>query len=296
MPRITAEHRLIISTVARRNAIPPAALLAVVDIESGGRVGTIIGGSLHPTIRFEGHYFDRRLKGETRNRARTQGLASPRAGAVKNPRGQKDRYGLLARAKAVNEAAAIESTSWGVGQVMGSHWRMLGFASAAAFAAHMHEGLEGQVDVMVRFIMVNKLDKALRARDWKTFARQYNGPAFAKNRYDVKLARAYKIYATQTDGTGILRQGAFGTAVRSLQQRLVAKGHDITVDGVFGRQTMRALKAFQTRHGLAADGIYGPATAAAMQKQPQIMSGNSQLNRLIALLCAFTKQLFKPKQ
>lgn len=295
MPSINAEHRTIIDQIARRNAIPPAALMAVIDIESAGHIGTIINNTLHPTIRFEGHYFDRRLDDGARALARAQGLASPNAGAVKNPRGQKDRYALLARAKAINEAAAIESTSWGVGQVMGSHWRMLGYASAAAFADHMQTGFAGQVEAMVRFIVANKLDKALRGRDWQAFARGYNGPGFAKNKYDIKLARAYKAHTNAQADTGFLKQGAFGTAVRSLQEKLAVAGYDIAIDGIFGRQTSNALKAFQKRHRLLVDGIYGPATAKALSAQPMFLAKNSQLNRLIAWLCAFTKQLVKPK-
>lgn len=294
MPRINAEHRAIIAEAARRNAIPPAALWAVIDIESAGNIGTIINDTLHPTIRFEGHYFDRRLKDGARAQARAQGLASPNAGAVKNPRSQKDRYALLVRAKAINEAAAIESTSWGVGQVMGSHWRMLGYESAAAFAEHMQAGFAGQVEAMVRFIVANKLDKALRARDWQAFARGYNGAGFAKNKYDVKLARAYAIHTRANVGTGILKQGAFGTAVRDLQEKLGKAGYDIVIDGVFGRQTANALKAFQKRHSLVIDGVYGPATAKALAAHPLFLAKNSQLNRLIAWLWAFTKQIVSP--
>ena len=31
---------------------------------------------------------------------------------------------------------------------------------------------------------------ALQSKDWKTFARLYNGPGYAQNRYDEKLAKA----------------------------------------------------------------------------------------------------------
>ena len=32
---------------------------------------------------------------------------------------------------------------------------------------------------------------ALQKKDWPTFARLYNGPAYAQNRYDDKLSKAY---------------------------------------------------------------------------------------------------------
>jgi hypothetical protein len=41
------------------------------------------------------------------------------------------------------------------------------------------------------FIKSNKLDTHLRKHDWARFARGYNGPGYAENKYDEKLARAY---------------------------------------------------------------------------------------------------------
>jgi uncharacterized protein (TIGR02594 family) len=50
-----------------------------------------------------------------------------------------------------------------------------------------------------------------------------------------------------------------------IQRRLKAHGYDPgPLDGVPGRLTIRAIKAFQRTHGLVADGIVGPQTAAAM--------------------------------
>src|SRR4051794_3059925 len=57
----------------------------------------------------------------------------------------------------------------------------------------------------------------------------------------------------------VLKKGARGTAVVIVQRRL-----GLYADGVFGRQTKRAVKRFQRRHGLLADGEVGPATAAAL--------------------------------
>jgi len=50
-----------------------------------------------------------------------------------------------------------------------------------------------------------------------------------------------------------------------IQQRLAALGFDPgPLDGVRGRLTVRAIKAFQTKQGLAADGIVGARTEAAL--------------------------------
>jgi peptidoglycan hydrolase-like protein with peptidoglycan-binding domain len=52
--------------------------------------------------------------------------------------------------------------------------------------------------------------------------------------------------------------------VRTLQHLLHARGHGVTVDGVFGPVTEAAVKAFQTSEGLSVDGIVGPQTWAAL--------------------------------
>ena len=50
-----------------------------------------------------------------------------------------------------------------------------------------------------------------------------------------------------------------------IQQRLKQWGYySGSVDGVFGSGTLEAVKRFQKKNGLTADGIVGPKTAAAM--------------------------------
>ncbi|MGZ4763332.1 MAG: peptidoglycan-binding domain-containing protein, partial [Ilumatobacteraceae bacterium] len=44
------------------------------------------------------------------------------------------------------------------------------------------------------------------------------------------------------------------------QTALVAKGYKVSVDGKFGAQTQKAVKAFQAKVGIKQDGIVGPAT------------------------------------
>jgi hypothetical protein len=59
----------------------------------------------------------------------------------------------------------------------------------------------------------------------------------------------------------VLRPGATGAAVRTLQNRLNALDHaKLAVDGVFGPQTEAAVKAFQRKERIAVDGVVGPQT------------------------------------
>jgi len=55
------------------------------------------------------------------------------------------------------------------------------------------------------------------------------------------------------------------TSIRAIQQRLADLGYYTgTVDGLTGPGTKKAITLFQQQHGLEADGIYGPATAAVL--------------------------------
>lgn len=263
-----ADELTIIDALARENAIEPAALYAIISIESGGKTATIIHGEAKPLIRFEGHYFDRRLKGAQKTKARNQKLAHPKAGRIKNPHSQSARYQLLAKAQKIDHQAAIESTSWGLGQVMGAHWNWLGYASADALMEEALSGFEGQLRLMLRFIIKSNLKPKIQMRDWKGFARIYNGPNFRKNLYDTKLARAYarfkKGHQKPTTHPPKLAFGAIGEEVRLLQMVLTAKGYYCFQDGIFGKKTRAALIAFQSQHHLRQNGIVDAETKNAL--------------------------------
>jgi peptidoglycan hydrolase-like protein with peptidoglycan-binding domain len=68
-------------------------------------------------------------------------------------------------------------------------------------------------------------------------------------------------------GTGewpLVRRGDQEHPVRTLQDLLRARGHAVTVDGVFGPATEAAVRAFQQERHLAVDGVVGPLTWAAL--------------------------------
>ncbi|MEM9677469.1 MAG: N-acetylmuramidase domain-containing protein [Pseudomonadota bacterium] len=253
--------------------VPKAALLAVAEVESGGRLGARVKGRFEPLIRFEGHYFDRLLNDADRVTARKAGLASPTAGKVRNPRKQADRWAMLDRAIAINRVAALSSCSWGIGQVMGAHWRRLGFGSADALVELARSGAAGQVKLMARFIAHAGLQETMRMQDWPAFARRYNGPAYAKNQYDLKMEAAYlrwvermsvpTLPAVTRDADnevapgGDLMFGSRGDGVVRLQKALHRSGYVLVADGIFGLVTDRTVRQFQRDHLLVANGIIG---------------------------------------
>ena len=72
-----------------------------------------------------------------------------------------------------------------------------------------------------------------------------------------------------------------GDDVTNLQDRLHELGYDAgPVDGVFGSETERGLRAFQRDYGLTSDGTCGPATLRALrQLGRKVIGGRPQLLR-----------------
>ena len=63
----------------------------------------------------------------------------------------------------------------------------------------------------------------------------------------------------------VLRQGATGGEVKEVQRRLKNWGYySGKLDGIYGSNTVKAVKNFQSKNGLTADGICGKATYAAL--------------------------------
>lgn len=72
------------------------------------------------------------------------------------------------------------------------------------------------------------------------------------------------VFATPVQAAS-LAIGSKGADVRKVQQKLIQWGYmSGSADGIYGAQTSAAVKKFQQKNGLTADGKVGPATAAAM--------------------------------
>ena len=77
--------------------------------------------------------------------------------------------------------------------------------------------------------------------------------------------------------TAVLKQGASGGEVKELQRRLKNWGYySGAVDGIYGKGTVEAVKAFQKKNGLTADGIAGIETykALGMNESVKVLEGN----------------------
>ncbi|WP_279482230.1 N-acetylmuramidase domain-containing protein [Aureimonas sp. SK2] len=269
----------IVDRLAERHSVPVAHVRAVVDVESGGKAFTEVTDRfgrklLWPLCRFEGHLFYRFLSGDQRDRAVRQGLASSKTeakGGIKNPKSQQARYDLWRRACEIDEDAATAACSWGVGQVLGSHWRVFGLKSPQDILAKATAGLEGQLELIFDYCAAFGLVDELQRGDWTAFARGYNGPAYRQNKYDTKLAAAAEKYGADTPevSAGMLRMGSSGARVRELQRLLNRTGARLKVDGDFGPNVKRAVVAYQKAHKAKADGVVGPETWSHLEKHLQ---------------------------
>lgn len=186
---------------AERLDVPLASVMAVNQVESRGE-GFAANG--RPVILFERHVMRRQLLAHGMDEFSVGALSAARPGLVNiQPGGYiggTAEHQRLAQAQQIHVAAALESASWGLFQIMGYHWQRLGYQDAKHFADTMALSEAAQLDAFVTFIETDPaLHKALKGKKWAEFAKRYNGPAYAKNLYDVKLARAYAQFAGEQE-------------------------------------------------------------------------------------------------
>ena len=169
-----------------------ATIRAVWEVESNGQP---FGFDGRPTILFEPHVFSR----ETGHRFdKTHGGVSyPRWGQKPYPRGtaaerHTANWDKVIYAARLDRDAAYRSASYGAPQIMGFNHAACGFPDVHAFVAAISESAGAQLRAFIALIQAWKLDDEMRERRWADLARRYNGPGFAKNAYDQKLAAAYQ--------------------------------------------------------------------------------------------------------
>lgn len=81
----------------------------------------------------------------------------------------------------VNAEKAMESTSIGLPQILGSHWKRLGFSDVHEMWNSFKESELNQVKSLIKFILTDqRLIKAIKTEDWNLFASVYNGSGYKK--------------------------------------------------------------------------------------------------------------------
>jgi hypothetical protein len=200
-----------------------------------------------PKILFERHIFSRLTDG--RFDVDDPDISQPSQGGYGFPGGHQ--YDRLCVALTLDAAAALQSASWGLGQVMGENFRDSGFPSVDDMVAAMIAREDSQLQAIVAFLKATGMDQSLREHDWASFARRYNGPNFAANNYDGLLSHFYEIYSA----------GALPSVeTRAVQIELAYRGYPVgRADGVTGDRTTSAIRAFQVASQLPETGVVDAA-------------------------------------
>lgn len=231
------------------------ALWAVLSTETSG-CGFLADG--RPKILFERHVFHRltggRFDGEDAD------VSAPTAGGY--GAGGAHQYVRLQAAMLLDEDAALESASWGLGQIMGGNFKAAGFAGVREMVIAFRDGEDAQLGGMTAFVSAGGMGRTLAAKDWAAFARLYNGPNYARNDYDGKLGHFCGIYEAQ---------GVPDVLLRAAQMYLTFLGYTVGgIDGIKGKLTDAAIRRFlgaSPAHPVSADQSLVDALVETIRKQ-----------------------------
>jgi hypothetical protein len=225
------------STICTTLGVTQVEVWAVLAVETHG-FGFL--EDRRPQILFERHIFHKLTQG--RFDVGNADISHVNPGGYVGGTGEYER---LLKAMELDQNTALQSVSWGIGQVMGFNFKDVGFSDINRMVTDMVKGENEQLLAMANFIKDKKLDSALRSQNWEAFAHGYNGSDFKKNNYDQRLAAAYAKYNVMLPDL----------VLRTAQIALLYLGFNPgSVDGVIGSRTRSALMDFQEKFGLPETG------------------------------------------
>lgn len=226
-------------------------LWAMLRVETSG-CGYL--ASRRPPILFERHIFSRLTGGQFD--ASNPDISNRIPGGY--GASGDNQYTRIGQAYALAPDAALQSASWGLGQVMGENFASVGFASVQDLVAAMCDSEDAQLQTVVAFVQRNNIAAALQNQQWAAYARVYNGPNYAQNQYDTNLAKAFAVYQDPAQWPDL--------TVRATQLLLTFLGFDPHgVDGRIGGNTIAALNRFQAAQGQALTASIDANALAALQ-------------------------------
>lgn len=179
-----------IDSISKKFAIDTATIRAFADVEASG-FGFLVDG--RPRILFESHWFHKLTDGKYD--ATNPNISTPTW--VQNYRGGTAEYSRLEEATNLDKIAALQSTSWGLFQILGVHYKEAGYNTVEEFVHDQFESTEKQIEICFKFIVNKNLDDDLREHRWVDFVRSWNGPFSTQNNYAERLAEAYKRFSAQ---------------------------------------------------------------------------------------------------
>ena len=172
------------------SAIEPKLLQAFIKVESGGKGFDSKTGKI--LIQFEPAWFKKMAN-----------FAPSGAWSVNGVERQAKEWEAFNNAFAIDREAAMKSTSIGLPQIMGFHWKRLGYKNVGAMWDDFKVSEANQIKALEKFIQTDpRLLKAFEQKDWHMMAMIYNGSGYAAQAhrlgivpYNIQLQKAYEALA-----------------------------------------------------------------------------------------------------
>lgn len=186
---LTKQQLIEALTIANSN-IEVEMLQSVIAVESGGKGFDPKTGKI--MIQFEPHIFSDRT-GIERSKLNHYVWDENKVEV------QSAEWVAFNDAFKVDANKAMESTSIGLPQIMGFHWKALGYSSVGQMWDEFKKGELLQVVGLIRFLQADaRLLKAIKTKDFHTIAYIYNGSKYkelaeklGREPYNISLQKAY---------------------------------------------------------------------------------------------------------
>lgn len=201
--------------LALKSGYDPAALLAFIEVETSGRGFDYKTGKI--MIQFEPSWFKKQAAAEFRIYEILKSKPKPTFAEqtiivnwnnilANKVSVQSIEWSIFDIAFQINPTAAMESTSIGLGQIMGFHWKRLGYKSVGEMWEEAKSGIDQQFHQLLQFISTDKkLQSAILLKDWAKVASIYNGAGYKelaarlqREPYDISMRKAYDKYSLIT--------------------------------------------------------------------------------------------------
>jgi len=174
-----------VKSIAQSEGLDPFVLMAFIQVETGG-IGFADNGKL--IIQFEPAWFRKK-----------EPFAPSGKWSVNKVDVQSKEWEAFNNAFSIDPESAMQSTSIGIGQIMGFNYKRIGFNSVGEMWDDAKVGIENQIQQICKFIKSDKwLSIAIKYKDWNRITELYNGKgykALAKKigriPYDEAMKAAY---------------------------------------------------------------------------------------------------------
>lgn len=170
--------------VANELGVEVATIKAVVRIEAGSAMQGFWAPGV-PVVNYSKSLFNRYRK-------KVKGRKDKDAVVPEGLKGYALReWTSLINARKINAEAADLGTYWGMFQIGGYNYKLCGCSSVQEMVERISDSEFSQLEMFAVFIRNAGMLDALQKKDWRGFARKYNGPSYAKRGYHTRMAKEY---------------------------------------------------------------------------------------------------------